>query len=474
MPWTPDPTFYPSPRSAVAAPPEEYAYVVTLNEAGTGAAVPDATGERRAGRADRRRPQAGLVDLRPGGRPAGHAQRRRRAAPLRLERLLERAVPVGAAPARGAPLPVVPGLKSSRIHVVDVKDDPFNPKLVKVIEAEELHRKTGYSRPHTSHCGPEGLYVSALGAPDGGGPGGVFLMDHETFELKGQWEIDRGPQELAYDVWWNIGYDTLLTSEWGTPHMVEHGVQAELLLGGEYGHNLHVWDLRKRRHTQAIDLGAEQQMVLELRPAHDPRHAYGFVGVVVSTADLSASVFLWERVNGKVEARKVIEIPAEPAEAEQLPPVVQPFGAVPPLVTDIALSVDDRDLYVSCWGTGELKRFDVTDPRNPVETGSVHLGGIVREAPHPAAGTLQGGPQMVEVSRDGRRVYLTNSLYAAWDRQFYPRGHQGLDDQARRAGGRRPRGRPGLLRRVPRRAAAPGPAAGRRRLVGLLLLPVSR
>ena len=27
---TPDPTFYPSPRSAMAAPPEELAYVVTL------------------------------------------------------------------------------------------------------------------------------------------------------------------------------------------------------------------------------------------------------------------------------------------------------------------------------------------------------------------------------------------------------------------------------------------------------------
>jgi selenium-binding protein 1 len=91
-------------------------------------------------------------------------------------------------------------------------------------------------------------------------------------------------------------------------------------------------------------------MVLELRPAHDPRKAYGFVGVVVSTADLSASVWLWERgADGQVSATKVIEIGAEAAEADQLPPVIQPFGAVPPLVTDIALSVDDRDLYVSCW-----------------------------------------------------------------------------------------------------------------------------
>ena len=29
---------------------------------------------------------------------------------------------------------------------------------------------------------------------------------------------------------------------------------------------------------------------------------------------------------------------------------------------------------------------------------------------------------MVEVSRDGERVYFTNSLYGAWDDQFYPDG----------------------------------------------------
>lgn len=32
---------------------------------------------------------------------------------------------------------------------------------------------------------------------------------------------------------------------------------------------------------------------------------------------------------------------------------------------------------------------------------------------------------MVEVSRDGRRVYLTNSLYSPWDAQFYPDGIKG-------------------------------------------------
>jgi selenium-binding protein 1 len=93
-------------------------------------------------------------------------------------------------------------------------------------------------------------------------------------------------------------------------------------------------------------------------------------------------------------------------------------------VTDIDLSVDDRWLYVSCWGTGELKQYDVSDPHQPRETGSVSLGGIVRRAPHPADPELRlaGAPQMVEISRDGRRVYATNSLYASWDEIFYPDG----------------------------------------------------
>ena len=35
---------------------------------------------------------------------------------------------------------------------------------------------------------------------------------------------------------------------------------------------------------------------------------------------------------------------------------------MPPLVTDIDLSMDDRFLYVACWGTGEMREYDVTEP----------------------------------------------------------------------------------------------------------------
>ena len=101
--------------------------------------------------------------------------------------------------------------------------------------------------------------------------------------------------------------------------------------------------------------------------------------------DLSASVWVWHRTDGgEFTVTKVIDVPAEAADAAALPPALQPFGAVPPLITDIDLSVDDKYLYVSCWGIGELKQFDVSDPFHPVETGSVRVGGIVSRAPHPS------------------------------------------------------------------------------------------
>jgi selenium-binding protein 1 len=321
---------------------------------------------------------------------------------------------------------IVPGLRSSRIHIIDTKPDPREPRIVKVIEPDELHERTGYSRPHTTHCGPEGIYMSALGAPDGDGPGGIFIMDHESFEPLGRWEVDRGPQYLAYDFWWHLGYDTMITSEWGTPNMIEGGLNPEILMQSGYGQQLHVWDLRRRRHLQALDLGDEYQIVLELRPAHDPSKTYGFAGVVVNLQDLSSSIWLWYRENGGWDIQKVIDIPAEPADPDQLPPVLKDFAAVPPLTSDINLSLDDRFLYVSCWGTGELHQYEVSDPFNPRHTGSLHLGGIVRRAAHPKTGqSLNGGPQMVELSRDGRRLYFSNSLYAAWDAEFYPEGVQG-------------------------------------------------
>ena len=411
-----DPTFYRSAAEAAAAPVEDLAYVVAFD------------------RAAQRHDAMTVIDVNPASDTYGHVVGWTDVPGLGdelhhfgwnacssalkheghdMEGLARRYL-------------LVPGLRSSNIYVLDVASDPRNPTLVKTIDAKTLSEKAGYSRPHTLHCGPDGVFLTCLGGGEGDddGPGGIALLDHDSFDVLRAWETDRGPQHFHYDAWWHLNQNVLISSEWGSPSMIEDGIVPELLLGQKYGHALHFWDLAAGKHVQRVDLGAQHQMALEVRPSHDPEATWGFVGVVISTEDLSASVWRWFREDDEWRAEKVITIPAEPADPDLLPPALKPFAAVPPLVTDIDLSVDDRFLYVSCWGTGELKQFDVSDPAHPEQVGSVRLGGIVDRAAHPAKPDmpLAGGPQMVEVSRDGRRVYFTNSLYGSWDDQFYPDG----------------------------------------------------
>jgi selenium-binding protein 1 len=413
----PDPSFYATAKLAMAAPVETYAYTLMLSPDGSqpdGLAVVDVDpGSRRFGRVIHTlyMPNKGDEFHHFGWNACSSALW-----PMSGHAWLERRYLI------------IPGIRSSRIYVIDTHGGPMKARIHKIIEPEEVFAKTGYSRPHTVHCGPEGIYVSTLGGagPDGTkGPAGVFIMDCESFDVIGRWEIDRGPQDKHYDFWWNLPRDYMVSSEWGLPPQFENGVVPEDLLANKYGHCLHFWDLRGRTHLQTIDLGANHQMALEVRPAHDPVKEYGFLGVVVDTTNLEGSIWTWWREGGQFHARKTAVIPPEPAAAEDLPPILQGFGAVPPLVTDIDLSLDDRFLYVSCWGTGEMRQYDVSDPLNPILAGSVHTGGITRRSGHPGGKPYRGGPQMVEISRDGKRVYWTNGLYSTWDNQFYPDGVPG-------------------------------------------------
>ena len=375
---------------------------------------------------------------------------------------------------------LVPGLRSSNIYVFDTGPDPRQPALVNTIDGKTLSAKAGYSRPHTLHCGPDGVFLTCLGGAEGDddGPGGIALLDHDTFEVLRAWETDRGPQHFHYDAWWHLNQNVLISSEWGSPSMIEDGIVPELLLGQKYGHAIHFWDLAAGKHVQRVDLGAQHQMALEVRPSHDPEATWGFVGVVISTEDLSGSVWRWFREGDEWKVEKVITIPAEPADADLLPPALKPFGAVPPIITDIDLSVDDKFLYVSCWGTGEMKQFDVADPANPKQVGSVQLGGIVNRTPHPARPDmpLSGGPQMVEVSRDGRRDLFHQLTVRGVGRPVLPGRRRRVDGQARRRPRRRAEHRRGILparRGVPRPTRAPDPTAGWRRFVRLLLLQLT-
>ena len=243
MPVT-DPTFYRSPGAAVAAAPEQLAYVAAFDPTGRAKdalAVVDCDPDSSTYGG-----VVGWTELPTAGNELHHFgwsacssalchQGHHGHAELERRYLL------------------VPGLRSSTTYVLDTKPDPRGPVLTHTIEAGELAAKAGYSRPHTLHCGPGGIFMSALGGANGDdGPGGVALIDHDTFEVIGPWEVDRGPQFFAYDVWWHLQHDTVVTSEWA--HAVDDRERAQ------------------SRGSAGTEVRAPHQFLEHVRAEADPAH----------------------------------------------------------------------------------------------------------------------------------------------------------------------------------------------------------
>ena len=131
MRWQPDPTFYPSPKMAMEAPAERLAYVAMLNPTAKGAdamGVVDVDPESKAyGK------MVGRVDMPHAGDELHHFGWNACSSCL---------CPYSPHPHMERRYLVVPGLRSSRIHILDTKADPKNPKLVKVIEPETVMNRT--------------------------------------------------------------------------------------------------------------------------------------------------------------------------------------------------------------------------------------------------------------------------------------------------------------------------------------------
>src|SRR6202050_573995 len=150
MTWKTDPTFYPSPKLAMQAPVEKLAYVAALNA--NGGNHPDALLVVDVDRGSNKYGQiVGRVDMPNGGDELHH---------FGWDACSSALCPYAAHPDAERRYLIVPGLRSSRIHIIDTKPDPRLPKIVKVIEPGEVAARTGYSRLHTVHCVPDGIYIN--------------------------------------------------------------------------------------------------------------------------------------------------------------------------------------------------------------------------------------------------------------------------------------------------------------------------
>ena len=274
---------------------------------------------------------------------------------------------------------LVPGLFSNRIHVFDVK--PGGKRMALRAVDEQLAAKSGYVVPHSVIATDHGTaLVTMIGAASGTTlPGGLVEIDDATGAFKGYFGPgpsraagERGPAYM-YD------FDSLheanrgISTTFGPPALCGGGIDPTCL-----GNEVAVWDLQRRRVIQTADLGPSSG-ALEVRfiEEHGVRRALintpGTSAVWLADDDDGDGVFDFQQVLGPADG---LAIPA-----------------------DMLLSYDNRTMYVTNWFGNTVQQFDITDPFHPVLRATVAV-------PH---------PNMLRLSRDDRRLYVSNSLLTPWD-----------------------------------------------------------
>lgn len=322
---------------------------------------------------------------------------------------------------------VLPSLLSNRVFIVNTGSDPRAPTMHKVIEAVEVN-KTNCTALHTAHCLADGqVMISAMGDLDGNPKSDYVLIDSQTFTVKGTW-VQGKAARFNYDFWYQPYHDIMISTEWGAPRIWRKGFHPDDdKLPDAYGQNLNFYSWSKRELIQTIDLGSEDGVApLEVRFLHNPKESQGYVGTAVGS-----SVFRFYKNNeGQWSAERVIKVPPKNVSGW--------FGPyIGGLISDILISLDDRFLYFSNWLHGDVRQYDITDRSKPKLTGQIFLGGKIvsdsdvkvlkdeelQQPPEPVfikGKRFFGGPQMLQLSLDGKRLYVSTSLFSPWDRQFYP------------------------------------------------------
>jgi selenium-binding protein 1 len=210
-------------------------------------------------------------------------------------------------------------------------------------------------------------------------PGGIVEIDDRTGAFLGHY--GPGPVRTPSDLGprWMYDFESLpaanrgISTTFGAPALCAGGIDPSCL-GGE----VYVWDLKQRKVIQTADLGAHSgALMVHWLNRHGVRRAFinapGTSAIWLADDDDHDGVFDFQQVLG-------------PADGLALPP-------------DMIISNDDRYLYVTNWFGNTVQQFDIADPFEPVLKATV-------EVPH---------PNMLRLSRDNKRLYVTNSLLTSWD-----------------------------------------------------------
>jgi selenium-binding protein 1 len=283
------------------------------------------------------------------------------------------------------------GLETSKIFIYDVHANPAQPRLVKTIE--NFEKTTGGAvGPHGAYALPGRVLVPCLSnAKDKSGPTALVEYSNEGDYIATHWLPTKETCKVAgaefadgycYDARVLPRKNVLLTSSftgWKNYTREFGDLVKDPNAMKQFGNSMVLWNFHTRQPKKVFSVPGAP---LEIRWAWGEKHNYAFTATALGSK-------LWacyEDEQGEWQAKDIATIGGE--------------GGVLPV--DISLSADDRTLFVSCFGDGKCRVFDVSNP---------HKARQIYEK--------QIGPQvnMVSQSWDGKRLYFTSSLLAHWDKK---------------------------------------------------------
>jgi methanethiol oxidase len=274
------------------------------------------------------------------------------------------------------------GLSDSKIYVFDIAAEPAKPKLVKTIT--DLSDKTGFVGPHTYYALPGRMVVQALSnSKDKGGVTGMALYNNKgEFITSYTMPIDGGGDGYGYDLAVNPKKNVLLTSSF-TGYANYMRPLGELIKDGEamkrFGNTMVLWDLKAMKPKEIFSVPGAP---LEIRWSLEPGDNWA-----VTAAALTSKIWLIKQDRkGEWSAKEVATI-GDPAKI--------------PLPVDISIRRDGKGLWVNTFMDGKTRYFDLSNPEAPKQTYEKVTGKQVN---------------MISQSWDGKRVYVTSSLLANWDK----------------------------------------------------------
>ncbi len=147
-----------------------------------------------------------------------------------------------------------------------------------------------------------------------------------------------------------------------------------------FGNTMAVWDVKAMKPQQVLAVpGAPLEIRWSLKDGEN--------WAVTATALTSKLWLIKQDAQGKWQAKDVATI-GDPAKI--------------PLPVDISITADGKGLWVNTFMDGTTRYFDLSNPDAPKQTYAKQTGRQVN---------------MVSQSWDGKRVYITSSLLANWDKK---------------------------------------------------------